>query len=171
MIDIRPATDSDFEGIWRIFHAVVLEGDTYAFDPDTTKEQAHRVWVSPDYRSYVAANDGVIVGTYILKQNQPGLGSHVANAAFMVDPGAQRQGLGEAMGRHALEEAKRLGYRAMQFNFVVSTNERAIRLWKKLGFSVVGTLPEAFRHRSLGYVDAYVMFRSLAQELDRSTFG
>ena len=87
----------------------------------------------------------------------------------MVDPGAQGQGLGEAMGRHALEEAKRLGYRAMQFNFVVSTNERAVRLWKRLGFSIVGTLPEAFRHRSLGYVDAYVMFRSFAKEPE-STF-
>ncbi len=170
MIEIRAATDSDFDGIWRIFHAVVVEGGTYAFDPETTQEEAFRVWLSPNHRTYVATNEGVIVGTYILKQNQPGLGSHVANAAFMVDPGAQGQGLGEAMGRHALEEAKRLGYRAMQFNFVVSTNERAIRLWKRLGFSIVGTLPEAFRHRSLGYVDAYVMFHSFAKEPE-STFG
>jgi L-amino acid N-acyltransferase YncA len=171
MIEIRPATDADFKGIWRIFHTVVVSGDTYAFDPGTNEEQAFRIWMSPDLRTYVATSQGKIVGTYLLKPNQPGLGCHVANAAFMVDPVARGQGLGEAMGRHALEEAKRLGYRAMQFNFVVSMNERAIRLWKKLGFSIVGTLPEAFRHLSLGYVDAYVMFRSLADETDRSRSG
>ena len=101
MIEIRPATDADFKGIWRIFHTVVVAGDTYAFDPGTNEEQAFRIWMSPDWRTYVATSEGKIVGTYLLKPNQPGLGSHVANAAFMVDPVAQGQGLGEAMGRHA----------------------------------------------------------------------
>jgi L-amino acid N-acyltransferase YncA len=116
MIEIRPASDADFEDIWRIFHAVVRQGDTYAFAPETTREQAYRAWMAPEVRTYVATVEDVIRGTYILKPNQPGLGAHVANAAFMVDPEAQGRGLGEAMGRHALAEARRLGYRAMQFN-------------------------------------------------------
>jgi ribosomal protein S18 acetylase RimI-like enzyme len=101
------------------------------------------------------------VGTYILKPNQPALGSHVANAAFMVLPAARGSGVGRGMGEHCLAEGRRLGFRAMQFNFVVSTNEAAVRLWQQLGFHIVGTLAEAFRHSQLGFVDAYVMFRML----------
>jgi len=101
------------------------------------------------------------VGTYILKPNQPALGSHVANAAFMVLPAARGSGVGRRMGEHCLAEARRLEFRAMQFNFMVSTNEAAVRLWQQLGFQIVGTLPEAFRHSQLGFVDAYVMFRML----------
>jgi ribosomal protein S18 acetylase RimI-like enzyme len=103
------------------------------------------------------------VGTYILRPNRPGLGSHVSNASFMVCPSARGLGVGRAMGEHCLEEARRLGYRAMQFNFVVSTNEAAVKLWQRLGFTIVGTLPGAFRHRTLGFVDAYVMFRTLLE--------
>ena len=109
----------------------------------------------------VAEIDGRVVGTYILRANQPGPGSHVANAAFMVAPNAHGQGIGRAMGEHCLNEARRLGFRAMQFNFVVSTNESAIRLWQRLGFKNAGTLPDAFRHPEKGYVDVHVMFRSL----------
>jgi GNAT superfamily N-acetyltransferase len=111
--------------------------------------------------AYVAEDAGPIVGTYVLKANQVGLGSHVANAGFMVSPAARGVGVGRAMGEHSLAEARRLGYHAMQFNFVVSTNQTAIRLWERLGFRVVGTLPGAFRHRTQGFVDALVMFRSL----------
>src|SRR5262249_21744099 len=107
-------------------------------------------------------NEGRIAGTYIVRPNQPGLGSHVANAAFMVSPDARGLGAGRRMGEHCLAEASRLGFRAMQFNFVVSTNEVAVRLWQSLGFRIVGTLSKAFRHARLGFVDAYVMFRELA---------
>jgi L-amino acid N-acyltransferase YncA len=133
----------------------------YVFDPLTPREEALAYWFQPGTRTYVAERDGQIVGTYILKPNQPALGSHVANAAFMVSPAAQGLGVGKGMGEHCLVEARRLGFRAMQFNFVVSTNETAVRLWQQLGFRIVGTLPGAFRHSERGYVDADVMFREL----------
>ncbi len=111
--------------------------------------------------TYVACLDYTVVGTYILKPNQPGLGSHVANAGYMVKPGVHGQGVGRAMCEHSLAEAREAGFRAMQFNMVVSTNEAALALWKKLGFTIVGTLPKVFRHKKLGLVDAYVMHRFL----------
>ncbi len=161
MIVIREATAHDRGAVWEIFHAVVAGGDTYVFDPATPRDEAIAYWFQADARTYVAEHDGRVVGTYFLKPNRPGLGGHVANAAFMVSPSARGLGVGRAMGEHALDEARRLGYRAMQFNFVVSTNTAAVRLWERLGFAVVGTLPGAFRHSSLGFVDAYVMFRTL----------
>jgi L-amino acid N-acyltransferase YncA len=177
---ICAATEADRDAIWRIFHEVVAAGDTYAFDPAISRRDALAYWFAPGTHTYVvkleSVGDGVavpgkptasptthdrqIVGTYILRPNQSGGGSHVANAAFMVAPAARGQGIGRAMGEHCLREARRLGFRAMQFNFVVSTNKSAIRLWQKLGFRVVGTLPGAFRHPEKGYVDVYVMFRS-----------
>ena len=161
MLDIRLATETDHDAIWDIFHAVIAPGDTYAFDPRMSREEALAYWFRADTHTYVAEDDGHVVGTYILRANQPGSGSHVANAAFMVAPTARGQGIGRAMGENCLSEARRLGFRAMQFNFVVSTNEGAIRLWKQLGFKIVGTLPNAFRHPQKGCVDVYVMFRSL----------
>lgn len=161
MIEVRKAQESDFDAIWLIFHEVVQRGDSYAYDPDITRQQAHSIWMGDGVNTYVACIDDQVVGTYILKPNQPGLGSHVANAGYMVKAGHQQKGIGRMMCEHSLEEAKRSGFSAMQFNFVVSTNESAIALWKKLGFSIVGTLPKAFRHRDLGLVDAYVMHRFL----------
>lgn len=161
MVTIRKAEESDFDAIWRIFREVVRRGDTYTFDPETTKEQAHSIWMSGGQAAYVACEDGRVVGTYILKPNQPGLGSHVANAGYMVGVDGRGRGVGSAMCEHSLEEARRMGFRAMQFNIVVSTNESAVALWKKFGFSIVGTLPQAYRHRELGLVDAYVMHRFL----------
>ena len=163
MLDIRLARETDRDAIWNIFHAIVAPGDTYAFDPRISREDALAYWFREDTHTYVAEEDGRVVGTYILKANQPGLGSHVANAAFMVAPDAQGSGVGRRMAEHCLGEASLLGFRAMQFNFVVSTNEGAIRLWKQLGFKIVGTLPSAFRHPQKGYVDVYVMFRSLEE--------
>lgn len=162
--ELRRAAGSDSDSIWAIFKAVVARGDTYVFDPAISREEALAYWLHPSARCYVAEREGVVLGTYILKPNQPGLGAHIANAAFMVAPGNQGSGLGRVMAEHCLAEARQLGYRAMQFNFVVSTNERAIRLWRKLGFEVVGTLPGVFRHAEKGFVDAYVMFRSLADD-------
>jgi len=163
VLDIRLARETDRDAIWNIFHAIVAPGDTYAFDPRISREDALAYWFREDTHTYVAEEDGRVVGTYILKANQPGLGSHVANAAFMVAPDAQGSGVGRRMAEHCLGEASLLGFRAMQFNFVVSTNEGAIRLWKQLGFKIVGTLPGAFRHPQKGYVDVYVMFRSLEE--------
>ena len=160
-MNIRTAIKSDSDSTWEIFHAVVAPGDTYVFDPHISREDALAYWFGPNTRTYVAENSGHIVGTYILKPNQPALGSHVANASFMVSPIARGLGVGLAMGRHCIAEARQHGFLAMQFNFVVSTNETAIRLWKKLGFVIIGTLPGAFRHATLGFVDAHIMFRKL----------
>jgi L-amino acid N-acyltransferase YncA len=161
MVTIRDASDTDRDAVWSIFHAVIAGGDTYTFDPDASREDALAYWFQRGARTYVAESDGRVVGTYVMKPNQVGLGSHVANAGFMVSPAARGVGVGRAMAEHCLGEAKRLGYRAMQFNFVVSTNQTAIRLWEQLGFRIVGTLPGVFKHRTLGFVDAFVMFRSL----------
>ena len=160
-LNIRPAAEADRDTIWNIFHQIVAAGDTYALDPGMSRKEALAYWFGADTHTYVAEIDRRVVGTYILRPNQAGPGAHVANAAFMVAPGAQGQGTGRAMGEHCLSEARRIGFRAMQFNFVVSTNTSAIHLWQQLGFKIVGTLPGAFRHPEAGYVDAYVMFRSL----------
>ena len=138
-----------------------MSGDTYALDPNIARKDALMFWFGTRTHTYVAENYQRVLGTYILRPNHPGPGSHVANAAFMVAAKARGQGVGRAMGEHCLNEARRLGFRAMQFNFVVSTNESAIRLWQELGFKIIGTLPGAFRHPEKGYVDVYVMFRSL----------
>ena len=160
-LNIRAATDSDRDAIWEIFRATVAPGDAFVYDPNTEREEAMAYWFANGTRTYVAEENGKVAGSYILRANRPGLGNHVANAGFMVDPAARGSGIGRTMGEHALSEARRLGYRAMQFNFVISTNESAVHLWQQLGFRIVGTLPGAFRHAEKGFVDAYVMFRLL----------
>ena len=161
MIEIRAAQASDFDSVWQIFREVVRRGDTYAYDPATTREQARSIWMSDEVSTFVACIDERIAGTYILKANQPGLGAHVANAGYMVKEEFYGRGVGRAMCEHSLEEARRRGFLAMQFNLVVSTNDAAVALWKKLGFRIVGTLPKVFRHKNLGLVDAFVMHRFL----------
>ncbi|MEO7966130.1 MAG: GNAT family N-acetyltransferase [Gemmatimonadaceae bacterium] len=158
---IRRATDADWPAIWAIFHAVVATGDTYTFAPDISEAAARMAWLAPTYVTYVAERANEIVGTYILKPNQPTLGAHVANAGYMVRPGTFGGGIGTAMAEHSLDEARGAGYRAMQFNAVVSTNTRAVALWKRLGFDVIGTVPEGFRHHERGYADLLVMYRRL----------
>jgi L-amino acid N-acyltransferase YncA len=160
-MNIHPAIEADHDAIWRIFHEIVNAGDTYALDPNLSRAEGLRYWCEKSSRVYVAKNGGHVVGTYMLRPNQSGGGSHVANAGFMVAREAHGQGIGRAMAEHCLSEARRLGFRAMQFNFVVSTNESAIHLWQDLGFEIVGTLPQAFRHPQRGYVDVYVMYRTL----------
>src|SRR5712672_3964125 len=160
-LQIRRARKEDREAIWQIFRVVVAGGDTYVFDRNISRRKALAYWLGPKTRCYVALSDQGIVGSYILKANQPGLGSHVANAGFMVSPSARGRGIGRAMAEHCLAEARRLGFRAMQFNLVVSTNEGAVKLWQQLGFQIIGTVPEAFRHSRKGFVDAYVMYQSL----------
>jgi L-amino acid N-acyltransferase YncA len=161
VLKIRPATDADREAIWEIFHEVIAAGETYPLEPDTSPEKGLSYWVQRSAHVYVAEQDRHLLGSYMLHSNQSGGGAHVANAAFIVAEAARGQGIGRAMGEHCLAEARRLGFRAMQFNFVVSTNESAVRLWQQLGMRIVGTLPGAFRHPTKGYVDVYVMFRSL----------
>jgi ribosomal protein S18 acetylase RimI-like enzyme len=158
---IRAATENDRDAIWKIFQMTVAGGDVFVFDASISREKALGYWCAEDSATFVAEQNGKVLGSYILRANQPGLGDHVANAGFMVDPDARGLGLGRAMGEHCLDEARRLGYRAMQFNFVVSTNESALHLWRELGFQIVGTLPGAFRHTQRGFVDVYVMFRLL----------
>lgn len=161
-IIIRKAQQADFDGIWPIFHAVVKGGDTYPYDPTISKEDACKLWLSPLKETYVAVLDDEIVGTYYLQANQPGLGAHVANAGYMVHPEKRGYGIGKIIAEHSLTEAKKLGFLAMQFNLVVSTNERAVALWKKVGFQVIGVTPKSFRHAQFGYVDAYIMHQFLA---------
>jgi L-amino acid N-acyltransferase YncA len=158
---IRPATAADAEAIWQIFKAVVAGGDTYAFAPDTPRQAALDYYLGANMQSWVAEEDGGVVGMYKLIPNRRDLGSHVANASFMVAPSAHGRGIGRVMGEHCLNEARRAGYQAMQFNFVVSTNKGAVHLWQELGFTILATLPKAFNHSTLGYVDAYVMHRFL----------
>jgi len=161
---IRSATDADHDAIWKIFHEIVAAGNTYALDPNMSRQEAMAYWFSADTHTYVAESDGRVVGTYILKPNQLGPGSHVANAGFMVASHTQGSGLGRAMAEHCLAQARRMGFRAMQFNCVISTNTPAIHLWQQLGFKIVGTLPGAFRHPKKGFVDVYVMYRSLIHD-------
>jgi L-amino acid N-acyltransferase YncA len=160
-LTIRDASDADRDAILEIFRATIAPGDAFVYDPKTPRAEAEAYWFAKGTRTYVAEQAGRIVGSYILRANRPGLGDHVANAGFMVAPEGRGLGIGRAMGEHALAEARRLGYRAMQFNFVISTNESAVHLWQQLGFEIVGTLPRAFRHARKGFVDAYVMFRLL----------
>ena len=158
---IRPATGEDHDIIWKIFQETIATGDTFVYDANTTREKAVAHWCGDDAVTFVAEKNGKVIGSYLLRPNQAGLGAHVANAGYMVEQSARGLGVGRAMGQHSLEEARRRGYRAMQFNFVVSTNESAAHLWRELGFNIVGTLPGAFRHAQKGFVDVYVMFRSL----------
>lgn len=155
------AAREHLEGIWEIFREVVRTGDTYTFDPAISREAALAYWMAEGTHAYAALLDGRVVGTYTVKANHTGLGSHVANASYMVSPQCRGRGVGSVMCAHSLEEARRLGFQAMQFNIVVSTNAAAVSLWKKHGFSIVGMVPKAFRHQVLGLVDTYVMHRFL----------
>ncbi|TNE62219.1 MAG: GNAT family N-acetyltransferase [Alphaproteobacteria bacterium] len=161
---IRRADDSDFAAIWLIFESIVRQGATYAYAPDTSVHEARQIWMQAPEATFVAEEGDDILGTYILKPNQPGLGGHVCNAAFMVAPEARGRGIAAALCEHSQAEARARGYLAMQFNLVVATNEGAVRLWQKLGFGISGTLPKAFRHKSLGFVDAHVMYKWLGED-------
>lgn len=158
---IRPATDRDDDAIWKILEPILRAGETYTLPRDMSREDALAYWRSDTQEAFVAEGDGEIVGTYVLRMNQPGGGSHVANCGYMTAPWASGRGIARAMCEHSLVLAKERGFRAMQFNFVVSTNERAVRLWQSLGFEIVGRLPSAFQHPNLGFVDALVMYRTL----------
>jgi L-amino acid N-acyltransferase YncA len=158
---IRPAAPADFPAMLRILRRVSAAGDSCVLSPALSATEAAFSWFGSAKSTWVAEEDGRVVGMYRLDENQPGRGSHVATASLLVDPAARGQGVGRALGQHCLVEAKADGFVAMQFNLVASTDARAIALLKKLGFAVVGTLPRAFRHELLGPVDAYVLHRFL----------
>jgi ribosomal protein S18 acetylase RimI-like enzyme len=160
-VKIRPATEADFEQIWPIFREIVSAGETYGYARDTSKEEARRIWMEAPRNTYVAEEDGLILGTYYIKTNQQGPGSHVCNCGYMVGSAARGRGLATAMCEHSQRVAVEMGYKAMQFNFVAASNEGAVRLWQKLGFEIAGRLPGAFDHPARGYVDALVMYKWL----------
>lgn len=160
-IKLRKAVRSDLESLWEIIEPIIREGSTYVFSPDSSKERMMAYWMSEDKATYLAELDGEIVGTFFLKENQPDRGSHVVNAGYMVSKKASGKGIGRAMAEFSFVEAKRLGYQAMQFNYVVKSNTAAVNLWKKLGFEIVGEIPDAFTHPKLGPTNVYLMYRKL----------
>jgi ribosomal protein S18 acetylase RimI-like enzyme len=157
---IRAATSADGDAIWAILEPVVRAGETYALPRDWSREELLAYWFAPGHDVFVL-EDGAVLGTYFLCANHLGGGAHVANCGYATAASAQGKGVARAMCEHSLVHARSRGFRAMQFNFVISSNTRAMALWQRMGFAIVGTLPAAFAHPQRGYVDAYVMFRSL----------
>jgi ribosomal protein S18 acetylase RimI-like enzyme len=159
---VRPATDSDREAIWAVLEPMIRAGETYPLPRDMSKDEALAWWFSTEKEPFVWEENGAVLGTYFLKANQQGGGAHVANCGYVTSVAAQGRGIARAMCLHSLERAKERGFRAMQFNFVVSSNTRAVKLWSSLGFETVGRLPLVFKHPTLGFVDALVMVRQLS---------
>lgn len=160
-LSLRPATRGDGSAVWRIFSPILTEGTTYALDERTDESDFLRDWFGRGGEQWMAETESGVVGAYTLRPNQPGRGAHIATASYGVDAAARGLGVGQLLGKHSVERAHAAGYAAIQFNFVVSTNSAAVRLWQGLGFQVVATLPGAFQHRLLGPVDAYVMWLGL----------
>ena len=160
-VEIREATRDDWDQIWPFFQQIVLDGETYAYPEDLTSESARELWFEPGGHVVVAVDGPAVVGTAKAGPNRPGRGRHVSTASFMVDPAAGGKGVGRALGEYVLGWAGDAGFRSMQFNAVVETNVAAVRLWRSLGFEVIGTVPEAFESRRHGYVGLHVMYRRL----------
>ena len=160
-MNIRPATPADDDVIWRILEPTFRAGETYMIERDIPRDAALAYWKSPSHAVFVAENNGNVLGTYYLRPNQRGPGAHVCNCGYITAPDAYGKGMARAMCAHSLDEARRRGFKAMQFNAVIASNERAVKLWRELGFAIVGTLPGVFAHPSRGLTDAYVMHRTL----------
>ena len=160
-VTIRVATSADSSAIWAALEPVFRSGETYAMPRDITRDAGLDYWFSSTHEVFVAEADGEVVGTYYIRANQAGGGNHVANCGYVTSPAAQGRGVARQMLEHSLVHARTRGFLAMQFNFVVSTNERAIETWKRYGFAIVGTLPRAYKHPTRGLVDAFVMYRAL----------
>jgi GNAT superfamily N-acetyltransferase len=159
---ILPAEEKSWAGIWNIFQDVISHGDTYTYAPDEmSEEQVKNIWIRNGCHGYVVKDDDKIVGTFTLRTNKPGFGNHVANAGYMVHKDYRGLGIASAMCKYSLKEAKKFGFLAMQFNFVVTSNKTAVALWQKMGFNIVGTVPNAFRHKVNGLTDIHIMYRSL----------
>ncbi|MFU8825399.1 GNAT family N-acetyltransferase [Yoonia sp.] len=162
MITIRQAVADDFDTLWPVLRDVFRAGTTYAVDPAISRDAAFAYWMQQPAATYVALLDDVIVGTYYIRTNQPGGGAHICNCGYIVSPAARGQGLAAQMCLHSQDVARAMGYLAMQFNFVLASNAGAVRLWHRLGFATVGTIPNAFRHPDQGFVAAYVMYKALS---------
>ena len=158
---LRPASSRDADALWEMLRPVFRAGDTYTIEPEISREDALAYWTGADHGTWIAERDGQASGSYYLKTNQMGGGAHVCNCGFVTAPAAQGHGVARTMLDHALETARAAGFAAMQFNFVVATNARAIDIWTRAGFETVGRLPGAFRHPEKGFVDALVMYRRL----------
>lgn len=160
-LDIRRTKTGDEDGIWAILEPIIKAGETYPLPRDWTREQSLAYWLSPNHQTFVAEQDGAILGTYYLRPNNLGGGAHIANCGYMVSGNAQRKGVASAMCRHSLEAAREAGFIGMQFNFVLASNSRAVALWTRMGFETLGRLPKVFDHPRDGLVDALVMFQAL----------
>ena len=158
---IRPAASEDHGAIWSVLEPIIRAGETYALDRYMSEPSALAYWTAPDREAFVAEGEGRVLGTYFLRANQAGGGAHVANTGYAVHPQATGRGIARAMCAHSLDMARDRGFRAMQFNFVVSTNAPAVHLWRAMGFHIAGTMPGGFRHPEHGFVDAYMMYREL----------
>jgi ribosomal protein S18 acetylase RimI-like enzyme len=161
MIRIRLATEDDWPSVWWLFQVVAASGDVFAYDETTSEEVARKLWFDPPAVCFVAEDHGQFAGTYFLRPNQPGRGAHVANGGYMVHPQFRGRGIASAMCEQSIASARALGYKAMQFNLVVASNAAARRVWEKHGFAIAARLPQAFQHKELGFIDAFVMFRTI----------
>jgi ribosomal protein S18 acetylase RimI-like enzyme len=162
MFEIRKAVPADHDQIWAILQEIIRQGDVFAYPPTWSKQEMLAYWCHPHKHTYVAVIDGEIAGTFFIQDNQPGLASHVANAGYAVSGKMAGKGIGKYMGEYSLTEAKKLGYTAMQFNLVIKSNEKAVQLWKNLGFQIIGEIPDAFQHARNGLTNAYIMYRKLS---------
>ncbi|MDO6470117.1 GNAT family N-acetyltransferase [Maribacter sp. 1_MG-2023] len=160
-MNIRKATEADYNKVWEIFSKVIETGDTYVFNPNTPKSDLKKHWFADYMKTYVIEENGEILGTYIIKPNQIDLGSHIANCSYMVNPNSQGKGIGKKLCEHSLKIARENNFEGIQFNIVVSTNKGAVELWRKYGFEIIGTTPKGFKHSELGLVDTYIMYKNL----------
>ncbi|SHE32542.1 GNAT family N-acetyltransferase [Vibrio gazogenes] len=158
---IREITKSEFESFWPTFSSVIQAQETYAFDPNMTLEEAFVLWYEIPLQAYAFIENDVVLGTYYIKPNALGPSRHICNCGYMVSGAARGKGIARQMCEHSQQKALELGFNAMQFNSVVSTNEIAVRLWQKLGFTIIGTIPKAYQHAQLGFVDSYIMYKWL----------
>ncbi|WKX76277.1 GNAT family N-acetyltransferase [Zobellia laminariae] len=160
-MNIRKATETDYNKVWEIFSKVIETGETYVFNPNTPKSDLKKHWFADYMKTYVIEENGEILGTYIIKPNQIDLGSHIANCSYMVNPNSQEKGIGKKLCEHSLKIARENKFEGIQFNIVVSTNKGAVELWRKYGFEIIGTTPKGFKHSELGLVDTYIMYKDL----------
>ncbi|MCB9471477.1 MAG: GNAT family N-acetyltransferase [Candidatus Obscuribacterales bacterium] len=160
-IHIRNYRESDRDNLWSILEPTFRSGESYPVDQNISKVDGLTYWLQPVHQVFIAERNNTALGTYYLKANQSGGGSHVANCGYIVAPEATGHGIASAMCTHSQEQARQQNFRAMQFNFVISTNKGAVSLWQKHGFEIVGTLPKAYAHPLLGFVDAFVMYKTL----------
>lgn len=158
---LKIMSQSEFDAFWPTFSSVIQAQETYAFPPNMTQEEAYQLWCQTPQKTFAFVKDDTVFGSYYLKPNGMGPSNHICNCGYMVSEAARGRGIAQIMCEHSQQQALSLGFEAMQFNSVVSTNHVAVRLWQKLGFEIIGTIPSAYKHRQLGYVDSYVMYKSL----------